>query len=153
MTDFPRIIILRTDSNEVVKDVSSISESSVSSNNSASLTKRKIKYTLNIPITNLNVKAKWMRAFTKLRGVYLLNKIKKDIQTYGTNSHLLDAFGKYRKYLVSIMEDKVKDKKFDESEIVVYRYHVIMPNGKFYQYWNLILFSTSFSMRMLALER
>lgn len=115
------------------------SEKSESSDNSASLTERKKKFALKVPIQNWTAQGHWVRAYTKLRSIYLLNKIREEINLYGTNSHLFDVFGNYRRNLEEVMRNKVKLEE-KTQEIVVWRSKVFMPTGSFSRYWNTLLF-------------
>lgn len=134
MSQYSRVLV--SENND---DLSYDSKKSDSSDESASLTERKMKFTLKIPIQNWAAQNHWTRAFTKLRSIYLLNKIRQEINLYGTNSHLFDAYGRYRKNLVQIMKDKVKS--VDKTkEVIICRKKVFMPNGTFIKYWNTLLF-------------
>ena len=114
-------------------------DSNSSSDESATLTERKKKFSLRIPIQNWHAQELWSRAYTKLRSIYLLNKIRADINTYGTNSHLFDVFGHYRKNLSEIMQTK---KKFiqNSNQVIICRKKVFLPNGSLARYWNTLLF-------------
>lgn len=139
--NFPTIVVHCADNESVIKDVSSIRsyESAESPQEQAiSLTQRRRKYALNIPIHNYAARYRWYRAFIKLKGIYLFSQIIKEINLYGTNSHVLDVYGRYRKNIAEIMEGKQKFQN-EINEIVVYRYSAFMPNGSFCRYWNLFV--------------
>jgi CRP-like cAMP-binding protein len=110
-----------------------------SSDESATLTERKKKFALKIPVQNWHAQELWSRAFMKLRSIYLLNKIRDDINTYGTNSHLFDVYGNYRKNLSEIMENKKKNLS-ETNEVIVHRKRIFYPNETFSRYWNTLLF-------------
>lgn len=131
---YPKIII-----NSPEKVIHKSSSSSVSSDNEEKgLTARRRKFNMKTPIVNVNAQKKFRRALIKLRGVYLFSKMIKEINMYGTNSHLLDIYGRYRKNIRNIMEEKKKSIR-KPDEVVGIPFGLFLPYSSFTKYWNIFL--------------
>lgn len=107
-------------------------------NHSQVLKHIKIKRIMKIQINNLNTKKRFKRALILLRGYLLWLSILKNLRVYGTNSHLLDSYSRYRKDLCRKFKPRVH--KFTSStDLTIDFKYLINPGSLFFQLWNLLL--------------
>lgn len=98
----------------------------------------RINKLMKIKIQSELIKLKFKRALIKLRGYLLWLSILKDLRVYGTSSHLLDSFNRYRKDLCMIFKPRVHKLTFLSDTEPDFKY-LINPNSLFFQIWNLLL--------------
>mgnify|MGYP001133809363 CR=1 FL=1 len=103
------------------------------------LTERRKKYTLSHPIQNKKAQSYFLKARAKLRGVLLWNKIRDEIQTFGTGSHLFDAFENYRENINHVMKSKTRILEKPIVKQQTYSKTLFHPNSKFKSTWNLLV--------------
>lgn len=98
----------------------------------------KINKILNRPVENKKVHEKFKQALIKIRGLLMWLEILKDVRTYGTNSHLFDSFGRYRKDIAERLRQKERLLAAKTENIINYGL-IISPESKFCQFWNIIV--------------
>ncbi|OMJ88498.1 hypothetical protein SteCoe_9531 [Stentor coeruleus] len=107
-------------------------------NNSQIVKNTKINELLKLPVINKKVHEKFKQALIKIRGLLMWLKILKDLRTNGTNSHLFDSFGRYRKDIIVRFRQKERLLTAKTENIINYG-SIISPESKFCQVWNIIV--------------
>jgi Cyclic nucleotide-binding domain/Ion channel len=139
--DYPIVSVEPSDTNNYIKKTPRAQNKSFDKRliqEQIGLTARKRQYILQIPVSDPWVHKTFRKALVKLKGVYLFNKIKKDIKLYGTNSRVLDVFGNYRKNLKDIMDNK-KRIIVEVVEPIKKNPWIFLPTDRFIRIWSSFL--------------
>ncbi|OMJ70123.1 hypothetical protein SteCoe_31977 [Stentor coeruleus] len=98
----------------------------------------KINKILRRPVKNKKVHEKFKQALIKIRGLLMWLEILKNLRIYGTNSHLFDSFGRYRKDIAERLSHKNRIFTTKTENVKDYGL-IISPESKFCQIWNIIV--------------
>lgn len=104
----------------------------------ASLTARRRKFVMSHPVHNKTTAAKFKSARNKIKGLLLWNKMRAEIQVYGTSSNLFDVYDTYKQHLSLIMKQKQRDRKV-AIEMPKWPRGLFSPESRFKQVWNLLV--------------
>lgn len=103
-----------------------------------SLTARRRKFIMSMPVKNKSTAAKFKSARNKIKGLRLWNKMRSEIQTYGTSSNLFDVYDSYKLHLNLIMKQKKREMKVVPQEVVWPRW-IISPDNRIKSVWSILV--------------